>query len=541
MTDPSLDPEAALDRLRSLFAAAGEADPWTAAEARLEEELPVLWHAAPWASDTALEELAAEFRSTGIPETGRPIDDYLDELLPRVVARSVHVDSPRFIGHMTSALPRFVPLFSRLLVELNQNQVKTETSRAMTLLERQAIAMLHRLVYRESEAFYDAHTQDIESALGIQTSGGTAANLTALWCARNLGFPAEGGFAGIESEGLVAALAHCGASEAVVVGSQLMHYSFKKIAGILGIGEKGLLTVPADTRNRIELGALRERLDACRERRQKVIALVGIAGSTETGSVDPLPEMAAIAREHGIHFHVDAAWGGPTLFSRRHAGKLAGIELADSVTVDGHKQLYLPMGIGLLLFKNPKAAKAIEKHARYTIRAGSGDLGKRSLEGSRPAMVLYLHAGLNLIGREGYEALIDSGIHRARFLAEAVRRRPEFELLAEPELNLVVYRYVPEAFREAVRKGRLAAGDNAVINEVNEALQRFEGRAGQSFVSRTALETTRYGRDLPIVALRAVLANPLTSDADLEAVLDEQVERGGEISLDPVLLRETAG
>lgn len=539
--DRHLHPAATLAALRDLFTAGGPGDPWSVAQTRLEEDLPALWHSAPWAADAALEDLAAEFRDTAIPEAGRPIDRYLDELLPRVVARSVHVDSPRFIGHMTSALPRFTPLFARLMVELNQNQVKTETSRALTLLERQAIAMLHRLAYGESAAFYADHTQDIESALGILTSGGTAANLTALWAARNLCFPPGGGFAGIEADGLVAALAHSGATEAVLVGSQLLHYSFKKAAGILGIGERGLLTVPADRHNRIDLGALRERLAACRERRQKVIALVGIAGSTEAGSVDPLAAMAEIAHEHGIHFHVDAAWGGPTLFSRAHRGKLAGLELADSVTIDGHKQLYLPMGIGLVLFKNPKAANAIEKHARYTIRAGSGDLGKRSLEGSRPAMVLFLHAALNLLGRKGYEVLIDEGIEKARFMADAVRQRPELELLAEPELNLLVYRYLPEPFRAAARDGRLTAADNAVINEINEALQRLQGRAGQSFVSRTALETTKYGRDLPIVALRVVLANPLTTEADIEAVLDEQVERAAELAADPVLLKAAVG
>lgn len=540
MTDPKETPAARLDALRALFVAAGEGDPMTAAAARLEAELPALWHAAPWASDAALEELAAEFRDTTLPETGKPIDDYLDDFLPSVVARSVHVDSPRFIGHMTSALPRFVSLFARLLVELNQNQVKTETSRAMTLVERQAIAMLHRVTYGESAEFYDAHTQDIDSALGILTSGGTGANLTALWCARNLCFPPQGSFAGIEAEGLVSALAHAGSTEAVIVGSQLLHYSFKKAAGILGIGEKSLLSVPADRRNRIELSALRERLTACREQRQRVIALVGIAGSTETGSVDPLEEMAEIAQEHGIPFHVDAAWGGPTLFSTRHRGKLAGIERADSVTIDGHKQLYLPMGIGVVLFKDPKAAQAIEKQARYTIRAGSGDLGKRSLEGSRPAMVLFLHAALHLLGRQGYEALIDEGIRKARFMAGTVERRPEFELLAEPELNLLVYRYLPEPFRAAARDGRLTAADNAVINEINEALQRTQGRAGQSFVSRTALETTRYGREVPIVALRVVLANPLTTDADIEAVLDEQIERARELEANPALRMEAS-
>src|SRR6185369_8154167 len=122
---------------------------------------------------------------------------------------------------------------------------------------------------------------------------------------------------------------------------------FQKVAGILGIGTRNLKMVPVDGRGRIELSALRETIAECRENRKCIIALVGVAGSTDCGSIDPLLQMAEIASSEGIHFHVDAAWGGPLLFSETNRRKLSGIEAADSVTIDGHKQLYLPMGVGL--------------------------------------------------------------------------------------------------------------------------------------------------------------------------------------------------
>jgi len=531
-----------LERIRDLFAVSGgDSAARERAESELFREFHRLWHAVPAQADHHLEEMAEEFSGTEIPE--EPVDpaSYEKELLRKVVARSVHTDSPKFIGHMTSALPGFMPLLSRLLIALNQNQVKTETSRAMTPFERQALGMLHRLVYGRSEAFYAAEVQNIESALGILTSGGTTANVTALWCARNVALGAREAtvsrpaFAGIEVEGLGAALEHHGYSGAAIVGSELMHYSFKKVAGLLGIGSKNLLTVRAGRDNRIDLDRLRGRLDDCRERNLRVLALVGIAGTTETGSVDPLEAMADIAAEAGIHFHVDAAWGGPTLFSKRHRSKLAGIERADSVTIDGHKQLYLPLGIGLLLFKDPQTARSIEQQARYTIRAGSGDLGRRSLEGSRPAMVVFLHAALHLLGHRGYEILVDEGIRKTDFLASSIRRRPEFELLAEPELNILVYRYVPLPMRARVASRNVTVDDNRRMNELNEALQRTEGRAGTSFVSRTALETTCYGPEIPIVALRVVLANPLTDEKDIEAVLDEQVATARALEADAAL------
>jgi glutamate decarboxylase len=230
-----------------------------------------------------------------------------------------------------------------------------------------------------------------------------------------------------------------------------------------------------------------------------------------------------VAREAGAHFHVDAAWAGPLLFSRRHRERLAGIELADSVTIDGHKQLYMPMGLGMCVLRDPLAAKAIEKQARYIARAGSVDLGKRALEGSRPGNAMYLHAALHVIGRDGYEALLDEGIRKTRYLADSIRARPEFELLQEPTINILVYRYVPEEFRRAAAACELSDADNLAIDDFNVRLQKAQRRAGHSFVSRTVISTTRCGTGSPTVALRAVIANPLTTESDIDAVLLDQL------------------
>src|SRR5262249_53698944 len=284
-----------------------------------------------------------------------------------------------------------------------------------------------------------------------------------------------------------------------------MHYSFNKAADVLGLGVNSLVGVPVDAKNRIQLSALEQTIKDCRARRQHIVAIVGVAGTTDCGSIDPLSEMAEIASEAKVHFHVDAAWGGPVLFSERHQHKLRGIERADSVTIDGHKQLYLPMGLGMLLLRNPRSAKDIEKHARYIVRPNSFDLGKRTMEGSRPNTSLLYHAALNIIGRRGYDLLINEGIRKAQYMAEAIRALPEFELLVEPEINIVNYRFVPAHLRAHVASDGLSESDHSLINELNKRLQETQLQAGHSFVSRTTLNLTRRGDERPVTALRAVL------------------------------------
>ena len=474
--------------------------------------------------------LLKKFNHTRLPVEIGHFDNYLDSLADHVVTHSVHTSSPRFLGHMTSALPWFVLPLAKLMTAMNQNAVKIETSKAISPYERQALAMMHRLIYNFSDHFYDQHVQRSQSTLGILTSGGTTANITALWCARNVSLGPQDSFSGIENAGLAAALEFYGYEGAVVIGSDLMHYSFDKAADLLGIGARGLIRIPTDKSNRVNLHHLTQAIADCRVQNRHIIAIVGIAGTTDSGAVDPLLDIAKIAQDAQIHFHVDAAWGGPLLFSKHHRHQLAGIEQADSVTIDGHKQLYLPLGIGMLFLRNPTMARAIEKSASYTMRKGSFDLGKCALEGSRSAMALFLQAGLNLLGLRGYEFLIDEGIRKTRYMATRISTMPEFELLATPDINLLIYRYIPEPWREYSVKNQLTETDQQHISEFNKILQKKQRQLGLTFVSRTAQKISCLGKKIPIVALRAVIANPLTTEADIDAVLHDQIQIASALS-----------
>ncbi len=476
-----------------------------------------------------LVEIERDFSQSRIPEEPMYVSHYTDFLKEKLVSQSVHTASPGFVGHMTSALPYFMLPLSRILTALNQNLVKVETSRAFTPMERQVLGMLHHLIYKREGAFYDQWLQNSRHALGAFCSGGTIANLTALWAARNrLCGPADG-FRGIAQEGLSRALQHLDCKGLAVLVSRRGHYSLGKAADVLGIGRDNLVAVDTDERNRIDMASLRAQCARLRGEGIRPLALVGVAGTTETGNIDPLDALAALALELGCHFHVDAAWGGATLLSNNYRRLLKGIERADSVTIDAHKQMYVPMGAGMVLFKDPTALAAIEHHAAYILREGSRDLGSHTLEGSRPGMAMLVHAGLSIIGRKGYEILIDRGIERARRFAQMIAAHPDFELVTEPELNILTYRYNPAWVQRelAAAPGERAARINEVLDKVTETMQKRQRENGRTFVSRTRLAPGRYRGDR-ITVFRVVLANPLTTDEILSSVIDEQCEMAGQ-------------
>lgn len=472
-------------------------------------------------NDKALRE---HFSDASVPQDPANLSSYFMRLVENVVVQTTHCHSPLMIGHMTSALPYFHRPLAQLVTALNQNTVKVETSSMVTFLEHEVIGKLHRSFYgnktTRDEAFYQANLHNPESCLGCVTSGGTLANLTALWVARNVALGPQGDFAGIEKEGLHRALKYYGYEDAVILGSDLLHYSFKKATDVLGLGTSGLVTIPYNDEYRIRVDLLEEKIQECHRKKILVLAVIGVAGATEAGTIDDLQAIGMLARKHRIHFHVDAAWGGPLIFSKTHRGKLAGLELSDSVTIDGHKQLYTPMGCGVVLFSNPAAARSIRKTANYIIRLDSQDAGKFSPEGSRPAAAIYLHACLSLLGVSGYEALIDRSCAHVRYLAAKIKPLDDFEVIVEPVSNIMLYRWIPERLRERRAQGKLTKEDNEAINQKNVELQNLVCKEADSFVSRTTVFVPRYGSR--IVSLRVVIANPNTHRDHIDKALREQ-------------------
>ncbi|MCP4751840.1 MAG: aminotransferase class V-fold PLP-dependent enzyme [Proteobacteria bacterium] len=478
-------------------------------------------------ADISLPELADLLGETDIPELGEQIEKVFRECREKILDNSVRINNPRYIGHMTTGVPWFSVVVDILITSINQNQVKIETALASSFVERQTLAWLHRLAYNDVPDFYHKVVQDETIALGNTTSGGTMGNLTALAVARGHVLP------DIRKQGFVKALGMKGFSDIVVIASRRVHYSIEKAVGLLGLGEENVVKIPVDDYNKIRIDILRQEITRLKRDKVLIMALVGIAGTTETGNIDPLNELADIAAKEKIWFHVDAAWGGAMLLSPELKRVLKGIERSDSITLDGHKLFYLPMSHGAVVFRKPDALDALRHNANYILRKGSVDLGLTSLEGSRRFNALKLWFSIKMLGKKGYNVLFKKSLQLTLLLKHLIDEDEDFERTSEPEICIITYRFVPEKWQTRLKAARTTNDKkrqqeiNRKFNAINIELQKRQREYGQSFVSRTTLESTGYQQE--IVVLRAVLTNLLTESRCLAEILDEQRSIGREI------------
>jgi putative pyridoxal-dependent aspartate 1-decarboxylase len=491
-----------------------------------------------------LPELAQIFNQTSMPEPPHLIRDVLQEIKDKITVHSVKVGSPYYIGHMTSAIPYFMILLEIIIAALNQNQVKIETAKASSFVERELIAWMHRMIFNRSEGFYKKNIQNPQVAIGNVTSGGTMSNLTALLVAREKALPPGKHFPGVRKIGIKRALSYHGYSRMVILVSKRGHYSIQKSANLLGLGEDNVIEVPVDMCNRIDISALTRRIDSIKKGDQKrgaktkIMAIIGIAGTTETGNIDNLLELGEVARQNGAYFHVDAAWGGSALIVDEYQTMFQGIETSDSVSLDVHKLLYCPMAMGIVIFRNEKDLKYLKQISQYVNRRDSVDTGRFTVEGSRPFACLKPWASLKIIGKDGFRLLFGQARDATSTFKSVLEESRNFEVLNDPELFILNYRFVPQSIMEKLGKlmedrksistrigkekiQKKIKSINKILNALNVQLQKSIRQDDTTFVSRTTLESTRY-RPQGIVVLRAVLINPLINDEVLRMIVSTQ-------------------
>ena len=507
-------------------------------------------------SHIALADLEKIFSDINLPKSPQLLTEVLAEIKNKIISHSVKVGNPYYIGHMTSAVPYFMILLEMIIAALNQNQVKIESAKASSYVERELIGWMHRLIYNNEKSFYKNNIQNYAVSLGNVTVDGSIANLTALLVARNKAFKPDGRFPGVRAVGLHEAMLHYGYRKAVVLVSKRGHYSIEKAARIIGLGTDNVIKVPVNSKNKIDINELEmicsgiEKHNEKGKDKIKIISIVGIAGTTETGNIDNLKEVGRIAKENNAHFHVDAAWGGSVLLVDELRYLFNGIEEADSVTVDAHKLLYSPVSMGTVLFKKETDLVHLRHYSNYIIRPDSVDLGRFSVEGSRAFSALKPWATFKIFGTDGFRLLFEHAFELTSALRGLVEVHYNFEPMNQPELFIFNYRYVPRSIQETLetlmlwisgssQKGKGVENTrakyikrlkkiNSLINELNIELHKELREEDESFVSRTMYDSPTYFYQ-DIVVLRAVTINPLTTQEILKEIIESQNRIGNKI------------
>ena len=362
----------------------------------------------------------------------------LDEL-EGLLQASMNPANPGWIGHM-DPLPATASLVGALgAAAANNNLLSLEMSPALSHLEQDLMAAFARRFGLPA------------GSGGVMASGGSLANLLALTVARNRAFPvAEEGLAGL-------------GRRPVILASEAAHTSLQKAAMILGLGSAAVIPVATDADGRMAPAALSAALAEAKAGGAAPFAVVATAGTTVTGSLDPLTEIGAIARAEGLWFHVDAAYGGALILSARAKARLAGIEQADSIVFNPQKWLYVAKTCACCLFRD---RGLLERHFRvaapYMAEAGGfTNLGELGPQGSRPAEVLKLWLTLRHLGTRRLAALIDDSLALCSRLHAELAGRPGLELAAQPDSNILCFRPLAnesDSGASELQKRLLAAG-----------------------------------------------------------------------------------
>ncbi len=393
---------------------------------------------------------------------GRPPEALLDDLRT-VMAGAFRPNHPGALAHLDPP-PLAISVVADLVASgLNNNLLAEELSPSLTRLERQLCRWLADRIGLGPEAS------------GVPASGGSLSNLMALVCARQQ--------AGLRST-----------SEAIVLAGAAAHVSFQKALTVMGLPPDALWTLPLDEAGRLTPETLKQGLNSAHDQRRPVLAVVGIAGSTIQGAVDPLVELGAVCREYGVWFHVDAAIGGVCALSDQHRGRVAGLDQADSVCLNPQKLLGISKPSSVLLLRHgDHLAETFSTSLPYMEATSSPQGGDLGLQGTRGAEVLKLWLGLQHLGLEGIDGVI----------GEALKRRQRLFQLLEP-LPLT-----------------LMPGDLHLLSFHHKSLKGCDAITWRDGVHQALLDQQLWLskpnlNGLPL--LKAVLGNPFTGEPELQQI-----------------------
>jgi aromatic-L-amino-acid/L-tryptophan decarboxylase len=358
---------------------------------------------------------------------------------------------------------------------LNQNVTAWRSAPAAVTIERTVVAWLAAAI-------------GCGGFVGTFTSGGSLGNLMALAIARESRAPAN-------EDGAQAGTA--------VYASEEVHMSIPKALALLGLGRASLRLIPVDEDMRIQVPALETAIARDREAGRRGIALVGSAGTIMSGAIDPLAELADVARRNELWFHVDGAYGGAAALAQPE--KFVGLSQADSISLDAHKWLYQPLDCSVLLYRDEKAARQAFAYSAEYVKTGSDDaiagfaFFDQTIELSRRFRALKLWLSLRYHGLDAFRTAIAENIEQAQLLAKLIDAERSLELLAPVELSAVCFRWTN--------------AETETLNDLNEKILREVNRAGHVWLSNASIRGA--------VGLRACITNHRTTERDIRTVVEE--------------------
>lgn len=446
--------------------------------------------------NTTAEELNARFDSA-LPVEGQSLESLFNGC-GKIIEGSRQNGHPRFFGYVASpATP--VGAFADLIASaLNPNVTSWRSGPAATEVERTVVRWLGTLV-----GFAGA-------AHGLLTSGGSMANLAALLMAQRAKSKMDPAAIGLWSVG----------APMTIYASDQIHLSIPKAADILGFGRDQVRTVPSDERFRFDLRGLRERIESDKRNGLRPFCIVASAGTVSTGAIDPLAEVADVAEKNDLWFHVDGAYGAFGAMVESKRGLFAGINRADSLSLDPHKWLYTPIDCGCVLFRDPDKARAafsttadyIKIHEETEVESFA--FWDHGPELSRRFRALKLWMTLKYYGTRRIAEAIEHDILMAEYMAERVESAEDFELMAPMELSICCFRYVPTQVRARLvnaDENERAAIDSE-LDELNARVMHAVQRGGEAYLSNASIRNR--------FALRACITNFRTRRSDIDATLE---------------------
>jgi len=404
---------------------------------------------------------------------------FADEIAPHLM----NIPSPRYYG-LFNPTPLAVGVWADALCSaINQNGAAWRNSPSASVIEARVLRWLCEIVGYGAESF------------GTLTSGGSEANLIALKCARDRAadFVRDRGMRAaslpaprtLNKESPESATP----GNMIVYASEQCHYSFVKSVDILGLGRENLRKVATDERFHLRTDFLRREIERDLDVGNLPICIAGAAGATSTGIIDPLDELAQIADEYKLWFHVDGAYGGALAMSEKYKDRLRGIERADSVTIDPHKWMFVPFAAGAVLMRDGARVlrDAFDITPEYLSEERGGedvpfDFFRYGQLGTRRFNALKIWFALKTLGVSGYAKIIERQIELTGYFAARIAELEGFECIGQIETAVCCLRFVPGEMRE--REG-------AELDAMQRELQRRIERSGEAWLSTTVLNGRR--------------------------------------------------